>query len=329
MGFNSILAYEFGTHDIPTAEQFLDRATVAGLQVFYALNGFLNIPPYNQPNGTEWTTSIVNKFRNHTALAAWYICDERPPRYLPILQARHDLVRRLDPDHITFSVLDHGETISMYTNISESLGVDPYPFHHDGDNVTEMVSEIDSLITSLRRRNDRTSVCVTQIFSWETYGSNCTEPPAAAKRAMAFAAFALGCRGVILYSYYDLFLAYSPPNTPYPNRTRAAEEVIERRLSDLKLLGQEINALEGVLLGDVTDAATAVGSLPAGVIAGMRCSGQGAKECTLIVVNTTPREQSFEFVAGATPAGGSLMWLAGPLAPFGVTILAVPHQSVV
>lgn len=67
---------------------------------------------------------------------------------------------------------------------------------------------------------------------------NCTEPPAAAKRAMTFAAFALGCRGIILYSYYDLFLTYSPSNTLYPNRNRAAPEVINRRLADLKLLGQ-------------------------------------------------------------------------------------------
>lgn len=55
---------------------------------------------------------------------------------------------------------------------------------------------------------------------------------------MAFAAFALGCRGVILYSYYDQFLSYSPRNTPYPNRSHAAPEVIERRLADLTLLGQ-------------------------------------------------------------------------------------------
>jgi hypothetical protein len=39
-------------------------------------------------------------------------------------------------------------------------------------------------------REDRASVCVTQIFAWEDYGSrNDTEPPAVAKRAMAFAAF--------------------------------------------------------------------------------------------------------------------------------------------
>ena len=171
MGFNSVLAYEYGSHDVPSAKSFLDRAQSAKLQVFYALNGFLNVPPYNQPQGTNWTISLVSALKDHPALGAWYICDERPPKYLPILEQRHELVRRLDPNHITYSVLDSGDTIQMYSNISESLGVDPYPFHHDGDNVTKMVPEIQSLITSIKGQTDRSSICVTQIFAWETYGS--------------------------------------------------------------------------------------------------------------------------------------------------------------
>jgi hypothetical protein len=174
MGFNSILAYEYGTHDLPAAKAFLDRAAAAKLQVFYALNGFLNVPPYNQPHGTNWTISIVSSFKDHPALGAWYICDERPVKYLPILEARHELVRNLDPAHITYSVLDStppppppafprvsadnlctrvqtctapyyqqvgaagGDLINEYTNTSETLGVDPYPWHHDGDNVTSV-----------------------------------------------------------------------------------------------------------------------------------------------------------------------------------------------
>ena len=82
---------------------------------------------------------MVSTFKDHDAIASWYICDERPVQYLPVLQARHELVQRLDPSHITYSVLDRGDNIGMYTNISESLGVDPYPYHHDGDNVTQEV----------------------------------------------------------------------------------------------------------------------------------------------------------------------------------------------
>eukprot|EP00662_Eupelagonemidae_sp_cell21_P045561 gene45561-28250_t len=102
---------------------------------------------------------------------------------------RHDMVRVLDTDHVTYSVLNSGPTIGLYTNVSE------------------MVPEINDLIRSIKGHDQRTSVCVTQIFGWEDYcgdDSSCnktgtankTEPPAAAKRAMAFAALTLGCRGL-------------------------------------------------------------------------------------------------------------------------------------
>ena len=291
--------------------------------------GFFDIPPYNEPRGLNWTTSVVSTFKGHGAIASWYICDERPVQYLPVLQARHELVQRLDPSHITYSVLDRGDNIGMYTNISESLGVDPYPYHHDGDNVTQEVAEINDLLTSLRGVDDHTSICVTQIFGWSNYGSSpdFREPPAAAKRAMALGAFALGCRGVVLYSYYDLFLTFSAPNTPFPNRTRAPDEVIARRLMDLKLLGQEVKALEEVLLGEVADASKLVAAPPDGVVVGMRCprklaglgdgDGAGDGSCTLFVCNMTPRSQVVE-VAGAA---------AVRLGPFDVAILTMPRQG--
>ena len=145
---------------------------------------------------------------------------------------------------------------------------------------------------------------------------------------MALGAFALGCRGVVLYSYYDLFLTFSAPNTPFPNRTRAPDEVIARRLMDLKLLGQEVKALEEVLLGEVADASKLVSAPPDGVVVGMRCprksagvgdgdgAGDGTSSCTLFVCNMTPRPQVVEVADAA----------AVRLGPFDVTILTVPRQ---
>ena len=145
---------------------------------------------------------------------------------------------------------------------------------------------------------------------------------------MALGAFALGCRGVVLYSYYDLFLTFSAPNTPFPNRTRAPDEVIARRLMDLKLLGQEVKALEEVLLGEVADASKLVSAPPDGVVVGMRCprkssagrlegDGAGDGSCTLFVCNMAPRSQVVEVADAA----------AVRLGPFDVTILTVPRQG--
>ena len=89
------------TDDLPVVKAFLDRAAAADLQVFFALNGmcprplslcrpdgrpglryvvltpspgFFDIPPYNEPRGLNWTTSVVSTFKDHGAIASWYIC---------------------------------------------------------------------------------------------------------------------------------------------------------------------------------------------------------------------------------------------------------------
>lgn len=81
--------------------------------------------------------------------------------------------------------------------------MDPYPWNGAlSDNLTKAVAEFDFLMDALKGRADRAAVCVTQYFGWQNYlgQANKTLPPAAAMRAMAFAAIATGCRGVILYS---------------------------------------------------------------------------------------------------------------------------------
>jgi hypothetical protein len=197
-GFNSVLAYGYGhtglpadgavTSDLPEVKAFLDNATAHSLQVFYAMNGFFAFPPYNMSHGENWTTSVVSTFKDHPAICAWYICDERPPAYLPQLHARHDLVAKLDPSHITYSVLDSGPTINDYTSVSEALGLDPYPWNpnrqtsahdHQPQNISSMIPEIQDLLHAIKGQDSRTSICVTQIFGWEDYcGDNdgCAKP---------------------------------------------------------------------------------------------------------------------------------------------------------
>lgn len=131
-GFNTILSYEHGpdglpvdgtvTSHLPVVGNFLDRAAAADLRVFYAMNGFFSFPPYNEPRGENWTTSVVSTFKDHEAIAAWYTVDERPVQYLPQMRARHELVRKLDPGHVTFAVLEQASQIASYTEVSETLG---------------------------------------------------------------------------------------------------------------------------------------------------------------------------------------------------------------
>ena len=158
---------------------------------------------------------------------------------------------------------------------------------------------------------------MTQIFGWEDYcGDNngCakpgvrneTEPPAPVKRAMAFAALTLGCRGLLLYSYYDLYLT--------ADRARAPAPVIAQRLADLKTLGQEIKTHEKAFLADVADEKLQRLHQPTGVVSGLRCAGE---DCTLFLVNLRESAEHVHVAVGGT--GG----FKGSLEAYGVHAQAI------
>jgi hypothetical protein len=339
-GFNTIISYEHGPKGLPvdgsisggrlpTVKRFLDRAAAHGLQVFFAINGFYSFPPYNEPRGTNWTMDIVSTFRSHPALAGWYTVDERPAQYLPQIKARRDLIRKLDPEHLAYMVLDTPADIPQFVHagVAEIAGVDTYPWKGSADsNLTKVVDAWSPLMAALEGLSDRTSVCVPQAFGWQNYYGNSSEtaPPAAAIRAMAYAALALGCRGLIMYSYYDLFQTTSPRDAPYANRTRAPAEVIAARLLEFGLLGREIRSLEPLLLGGQVERLP-LPAQPPGVVGGRRCPGgtprHATEECTLILANLTPQPHTVRL--GAAGGGVSVQ-----LGPYGVSVTSGPRNEV-
>jgi hypothetical protein len=114
------------------------------------------------------------------------------------------------------------------------------------------------------------------------------------KRAMAFAALTLGCRGLLLYSYYDLYETAGRAPAPAP--------LVAQRLADLKALGQEIKTYERAFLGEVADERLQRLKQPEGVISGLRCTTTAAaaaaaidtrrSECTLFLVNLRETAQA-------------------------------------
>ena len=115
------------------------------------------------------------------------------------------------------------------------------------------------------------------------------------KRAMAFAALTLGCRGLLLYSYYDLYETAGRAPAPAP--------LVAQRLADLKALGQEIKTYERAFLGEVADERLRRLKQPEGVISGLRCTSTATvaaaaaidtrrSECTLFLVNLRETAQA-------------------------------------
>jgi hypothetical protein len=111
---------------------------------------------------------------------------------------------------------------------------------------------------------------------------------------MAFAALTLGCRGLLLYSYYDLYETAGRAPAPAP--------LVAQRLADLKALGQEIKTYERAFLGEVADERLQRLKQPEGVISGLRCTTTAAaaaaaidtrrSECTLFLVNLRETAQA-------------------------------------
>mgnify|MGYP004397161139 CR=1 FL=1 len=266
---------------------------------------------------------------------------------MPQMRARHELIKKLDPAHVSYSVLDQAPQIEEYVGISEALGVDVYPWHGSlSDNLTQSYAAFDFLLTSIKGREDRVGICVPQYFGWQNYDGNpaYTLPPAAAMRAMAFGGIARGCKGLLLYSYYDLFQTTSPEDAPYQNRTRASAEVIAARLLELQLFGREVRALEPILLQDSYNGHLKLGAHAEGVVGGLRCppppaakavSGaaeeaeeaeQAEAECTLFLVNLTPepqRAQGRVDLSALTAGRRDGTSFAQFLAPYGVAITGV------
>jgi hypothetical protein len=50
---------------------------------------------------TAVITKVVETFKDHPSLLAWYLCDELPVSMKERLEKRRALVNRLDPFHLT------------------------------------------------------------------------------------------------------------------------------------------------------------------------------------------------------------------------------------
>ena len=116
-GINTVLTYTNGlTHvdyspnatTLAATAVFLDQADDHGVKVFLSLKDLYPMAHKTMPD-KDWdalVTTIVTAFKRHKALLGWYLNDEYHVDYIPALAARRTLVSTLDPDHVTYSVVN-------------------------------------------------------------------------------------------------------------------------------------------------------------------------------------------------------------------------------
>ena len=151
----------------------LDKCRAAGIEVIYPLHTIWSFTKEQyRPKGVvtdadadAYAEKVVNRFKDHPAVLAWYCNDERPLELLPQLTARQKLLERIDPGHPTWTVLyQYSEARSYYPSF-DVIGTDPYPVPQGSiGNVAMWTRTTDAEVMGLKPMWQ-----VPQAFAWEDY----------------------------------------------------------------------------------------------------------------------------------------------------------------
>ena len=107
---------------------FMDRAAQTGFRVHFQLIAFQKLG--NDGETLANLASIVNRFKDHPALFAWYLADEPDGQGIEpsLLQPKYDLIKKLDPAHIHVSMVFCAGGAEKFATAFDVVMVDPYLF---------------------------------------------------------------------------------------------------------------------------------------------------------------------------------------------------------
>ncbi|AGE18681.1 TPA: carbohydrate-binding protein CenC [Serratia marcescens] len=205
-GFNTVLNYDYGEKKDPYA--FFRNARKRGLLVIYSVKdqyrGSRFAPAVRGGDYAALTAWYVQRLRSQPNLLAWYINDELGPEYLDKIEEKNLQIKRLDGDHPTFQVLNKTGELDAHFNSSDILATDPYPVGNDSD-LTRTTRY--TALTVQAARQARGAWVVMQIMDHAAYDARRKpHPPSEAEiRNQAWQALIGGAKGLLFYSYTDLF----------------------------------------------------------------------------------------------------------------------------
>ena len=266
--FNCVMPYE-----MPTKEQ-MDLCHSHGIKVIYSLitqfggNGW--DPSGNDParRHSPAAARLIEKFKNHPALLAWYVNDERSVREMPSLLGRFRSVKELDPNHPAWTVLYQIDELCDYMGTFDVMGTDPYPIGH------YPISNAWKWADAARRSTMgiRPLWQVPQIFDWAAFHKTPEKtdrmPTRDEMANMFWQQIAAGANGLVGYSYTYMMRS---PTTPF-----------DKAFNDVCSAMQTVRDQFDVLLSDGTPPKF---SLPSGDVVA-RTWRQGSK-VYLLTVNTS------------------------------------------
>lgn len=234
--FNCLMPYQAPSQEIMDAIQARELKVIYTVKDLYF--GSAGCPKDILSTEDEYARikSIVEQFRDHPALMAWYINDELPLDMLDRLTLHRQWIEELDPHHPAWVVLYQVDQVREYLPSYDVIGTDPYPIPSSPPSNAGAYAR--KMTTALC--GNRAMWQVPQVFNWANYKKNETDkaaqrPPTFDEmRSMAWQSIAEGANGIIFYSWFDI---RRDPTTPF-----------EEQWEKIKTIAREIKEMSPVLL---------------------------------------------------------------------------------
>lgn len=220
---------------IAAIREVLDACAAANVKVIYSIKDFYEnatwaggvVTSPRQWNGVTgekaMATAIVENFRDHPALLAWYIADEMSHDMAPRVLERRRMVRTLDPWHPTWAVYCDWREFGRMVSTADVMGTDGYPIDFVGVSDMSSVARFASAakrdlagdggglplwvvpqahLKALYEQVDGRRM--DQAQDRERLLAKFRAPTEEEMRSMALLMAIQGARGFVFYSYFDL-----------------------------------------------------------------------------------------------------------------------------
>ncbi len=220
--FNTLLIY--GTNRIAKDKMtaLMDKIQEKNLKLVYCMNDVYPRATYLEKDGWEGikgngdiSRAVVESYRNHPALLAWYLNDEIPREQQPELLDYYRRVREGDPAHPTLITLCQKKDFAWLWQTTDILSGDPYPIPRG--TVTEVAWAMEK--SKAPSMGSQPIWLVPQAFAWYQHDAKNTDrartpsqkdldtgraPTYEEGRCMTYIGLTHGAKGLIYWCYYNM-----------------------------------------------------------------------------------------------------------------------------
>ena len=202
-GFNTLLTYRTSPEEM---ELLLPLAVKHEMKIFVFLHR-----DFVLKNDLEGMQTMVRRYRNHPAIAAWYLYDEPAGKITDeVLRPFYRMLKEETP-HLPVAIVNcWDETWNRYSSVLDWQMIDVYPVHDQDFPYAPLQYQTTFVRQAVKL--GKPVIPVLQTMNWKgfpellskrRYNQNALRFPNSAElRYMAFGSMVNGIRGIFAYSYF-------------------------------------------------------------------------------------------------------------------------------